>query len=215
MGFFDFFKSKPKAEIEILANDFIQKVESGTESEAKNKASEILSKIKGDLSSIMEVDDYSVVGKALFIILFMGVGGSTLSKTAIANMSYYCLCKAIQLGNKKMDSARTLLNLMLQGHSNLEGTIRNAISKHNRTTDKEVKESLTKIVYYLMKSCPGCSSGNEPAQMMEMSMDSMISQGRFGAGSTSSSVQAEGQKYFDWLRVHLEELIGDGRIVRL
>jgi hypothetical protein len=215
MGFFDFFKSKPKAEIEILANDFIQKVESGTESEAKNKASEILSKIKDDPSSIMEVAGYSVVGKALFIIQFMGVGGSTLSKTAIANMSYYCLCKAIQLGNKKTDSARTLLNLMLQGHSNLEGTIRNAISKHNRTTDKEVKESLTKIVYYLMKSCPGSSSGNEPAQMMKMSMDSMILQGRFGAGSTSSSVQAEGQKYFDWLRVHLEELIGDGRIVRL
>ena len=215
MGFFDFFKSKPKTEMEILANDFIKTVESGSEAEAKNKASVFLTKIKGQPSSILEEDNYSVVGKALFIIQFMGVGGYTLSKTAIANMSYYCLSKAIELDNKKTDSARTLLNLMLQGHSNLEGTIRNAISKHNRTTDKEVKESLTKIVYYLMKSCPGCSSGNEPAQMMEMSMDSMISQGRFGAGSTSSSVQAEGQKYFNWLRVHLEELIGDGSIVRL
>ena len=215
MGFFDFFKSKPKAVIEILANDFIQKIESGTESEVKNKASEILSKIKGDPSSIMEEDDYSVVGKTLFIIQFMGISGYDLSKAAIVNMSYYCLCKAIQLGNKKTDSARTLIHLMQQSHSYLEGTIRNAISNHNRTTEKEVKESLTKIMYYVMKSCPGCSSANEPAQMMEMSIDSMILQGRFGAGSTSSSVKAEGQKYFNWLRVHLEELIENGSIVRL
>ena len=118
MGLFDFFKSKPKAEIEILANAFIQKVESGTESESKKKATEILTKIKEQPTALMEEDDFSVVGKALFIIQFMGIGGYTLSKTAIVNMSYYCLCKAIQLGNKKTDSGKILLHLMQQSHAN-------------------------------------------------------------------------------------------------
>ena len=215
MGFFDFFKSKPKTEMEILANDFIRTVESGSEAQAKNKASVFLAKIKGQPSSILEEDNYSVVGKALFIIQFMGVGGSTLSKTAIANMSYYCLCKAIQLGNKKTDSGKTLLHLMQQSHANMEGTIRNAISIHNRPTEKEVKESLTKIMYYIMKSCPGSTSGNEQAKFMESSLDSMIIAGRLGANSTISAVQAEGQKYFNWLRVYLEGLIRDGNIVQL
>lgn len=39
--------------------------------------------------------------RLFFIIQFMGIGGYALSKTAIVDMSYYCLCKAIQLGNKK------------------------------------------------------------------------------------------------------------------
>lgn len=66
MGFLDFFKSKPKAEIEILANDFVKKVESGTEAEAKRTATELVAKIKAQPTIIMEGDDYSVVGKALF-----------------------------------------------------------------------------------------------------------------------------------------------------
>lgn len=215
MGLFDFFKSKPKAEIEILANAFIQKVECGTDSESKKKATEILTKIKEQPTALMEEDDFSVVGKALFIIQFMGIGGYTLSKAAIVNMSYYCLCKAIQLGNKKTDSGKTLLHLMQQSHANMEGTIRNAISIHNRPTEKEVKESLTKIMYYIMKSCPGSTSGNEQAKFMESSLDSMIIAGRLGANSTISAVQAEGQKYFNWLRVYLEGLIRNGNIVRL
>ena len=215
MGLFDFFKSKPKAEIDILANDFVQKVESGTEAEAKRTATELVAKIKAQPTIIMEGDDSSVVGKALFIIQFMGIGGYALSKTAIVDMSYYCLCKAIQLGKKKTDSGRTLIHLMQQSHANMEGAIRNAISEHNRPTEKEVKESLTKIMYYVMKSCPGSASGNEQAKFMESSLDSMIRAGRLGASSTISSVQAEGQKYFNWLRVYLEGLIQNGNIVKL
>lgn len=97
----------------------------------------------------------------------------------------------------------------------MEGAIRNAISEHNRPTEKEVKESLTKIMYYVMKSCPGSASGNEQAKFMESSLDSMIRAGRLGASSTISSVQAEGQKYFNWLRVYLEGLIENGNIIRL
>lgn len=215
MGFFDFFKSKPKAEIEMLADTYIQKVESGSEIESKKSASEIIRKIKEQPSVIDNVENYSVVGKALFIIQFMGIGGYALSKTAIVNMSYYCLCKAIQIGNKKTDSGKTLIHLMQQSHANMEGTIRKAISAHHSPTEKEVKESLTKIMYYVIKSCPGSSSGNQQAEFMEMSLDSMINAGRLGAGATLSSVQAEGQKYFNWLRVYLEGLIGDGKIIKL
>ena len=47
MGFFDFFKSKPKTEMEILANDFIRTVESGSEAQAKNKASAAIVYFRG------------------------------------------------------------------------------------------------------------------------------------------------------------------------
>ena len=66
-----------------------------------------------------------------------------------------------------------------------------------------------------MKYCPGSAFGNEQAKFMESSFDSMIRAGRLGASSTISSVQTEGQKYFNWLRVYLEGLIDNGNIVRL
>jgi hypothetical protein len=116
------------------------------------------------------------------------------------------------MGKKETDSAKTLLNLIQQSHSNLESSIRQAISTHNSTTEKEVKESLTKIMYYIMKSWPYSASGNQQASFMKSSLDSMINAGRLGASSTISSVRAEGQKYFNWLREYLEGAIDNGSI---
>lgn len=212
MGFFEFLKPKPKSEIEVLANNCIKKVEDGTEAEAKNAFEEMTRKIKLNPAMIKDAEDYSVVGKALFIIQFMGIGSSTLSKSTLVNLSYYCLSKSIQMGKKETDSAKTLLNLIQQSHSNLESSIRQAISTHNSTTEKEVKESLTKIMYYIMKSWPYSTSGNQQASFMKSSLDSMINAGRLGASSTISSVRAEGQKYFNWLREYLEGAIDNGSI---
>lgn len=215
MGFFDFLKSKPKSEIEILANNCIKTVESGTEAEAKNAFAEMTRKIKLNPAMIKDAENYSVVGKALFIIQFMGIGSSALSKGTLVNLSYFCLSKSIQMGKKETDSAKTLLNLIQQSHSNLEKSIRQAISTHNPTTEKEVKESLTKIMYYIMKSWPYSALGNQQASFMKSSLDSMINAGRLGAGSTISSVCAEGQKYFNWLRIYLEGLVDNGSIISL
>lgn len=212
MGFFDFLKPKPKSEIEVLANNCIKKVEDGTEAEAKKAFEEMTRKIKLNPAMIKDAEDYSVVGKALFIIQFMGIGSSTLSKSTLVNLSYYCLSKSIQMGKKETDSAKTLLNLIQQSHSNLESSIRQAIFTHNPTTEKEVKESLTKIMYYIMKSWPYSASGNQQASFMKSSLDSMINAGRLGASSTISSVRAEGQKYFNWLREYLEGAIDNGGI---
>ena len=215
MGFFDFLKPKPKSEIEVLANNCIKTVEAGTEAQAKHSFSIITEKIKANPSILRDATDFSIIGKALFIVQFMGSGNSALSKSAVVNLSYYCLSKAIQNGNKTTDSAKTLLHLLQQSHSLLETSIRKAITKHHPTTDKEVKESLTKIMYYVMKSCPGSASGNEQAKFMESSLDTMISAGRLGGNSTISSVRSEGQKYFNWLQQYLEEEIDNGRITMI
>ena len=215
MGFFDFFKPKSKSEIEILANDCIKKVETGIEFEANRSFAEISSRIKTDPKIIDDTSNYSIVGKALFIIQFMSVGNSSLSKTAVVNLSYYCLSKAILMGHCRTDSAKTLIHLLQQSHQNLEGIVRKAISAHNPTTEKEVKESLTKIMYYVIKSCPGSASGNQQAQFMESSLDSMINAGRLGVGATISSVQAEGQKYFNWLQEYIERMIDNGDITMI
>ena len=215
MGFFDFLKPKPKSEIEELANNCVKKVESGTESEAKRSFADITSRIKTNPTIINTTSNYSIVGKALFIVQLMGIDNSSLSKSAVVNLSYYCLSKAIQTGNNKTDSAKTLIHLLQQSHSNLEGTIRKAISSHNPTTDKEVKESLTKIMYYIMKSCPGSASGNQQAQFMESSLDSMIKAGRLGASSTISSVRAEGQKYFNWLYEYIGGMVYNCDIAKI
>lgn len=215
MGFFDFLKPKPKSEIEELANNCVKKVESGTESEAKRSFADITSRIKTNPTIINTTSNYSIVGKALFIVQFMGIDSSSLSKNAVVNLSYYCLSKAIQTGNNKTDSAKTLIHLLQQNHSNLEGTIRKAIYSHNPTTDKEVKESLTKIMYYIMKSCPGSASGNQQAQFMESSLDSMIKAGRLGANSNIYSVSEEGKKYFNWLKDYLELMINNQSIAHM
>lgn len=215
MGIFDFFKSKPKSEIETLAISCIHEVESGTEAKAKQAFAEMTGTIKTKPALLLEADDISSVGKALFIIQFMGIGSSKLAKNTVVNLSYLCLSKAIQIGNKKTDSANTLLLLLQQSHSYLESSIRKAIATHNPTTDKEVKESLTKIMYYVMKSCPGAASGNQQALFMESSLDSMILNGRLGADSTISSVKAEGQKYFNWLRVYIEKCVENNSIATL
>lgn len=215
MGFFDFLKPKPKSKIEELANNCVKKVESGTESEAKLSFVDITSRIKTNPTIINTTSNYSIVGKALFIVQFMGMDSSSLSKNAVVSLSYYCLSKAIQTGNNKTDSAKTLIHLLQQSHSNLEGIIRKAISSHKPTTDKEVKESLTKIMYYIMKSCPGSASGNQQAQFMESSLDSMIKAGRLGTNSNIYSVSEEGKKYFNWLKDHLELMINNQSIAHI
>lgn len=215
MGFFDFLKPKQKSEIEVLAHNCIKKVENGTETEVKKAFEEMTRKIKLTPAMIKDAEDYYIVGKALFIIQFMGIDSSTLSKSTLVNLAYFCLSKSIQMGKNETDSVKILLHLILQSHSNLEGSIRQAISIHNPTTEKEVKESLTKIMYYIMKSWPYTASGNQQAFLIKSSLDSMINTGRLGVHSTKSSVCAEGQKYFNWLREYIEEGIDNGDMVMI
>ena len=42
-----------------------------------------------------------------------------------------------------------------------------------------------------------------------------INTGRLGVGSTISSIQSEGQKYFNWLKDYIDIVIDDGAIVSM
>lgn len=213
MGFFDLFKSKPKTVLEQLAIDCVKKVETSSESVAKSAIDDLYSSIFNTPSILKDVNDYFVVGKGLFVGSFLMDNSMTSKKSRLSSLAFFFLSTSILKGKSTTDSSKSLIMMLQQSHVLIENYMRKALSVNSYPSDKEVKESITKMVYYLATEYPYSISSNEHAKFMIESLNSMLQSGRLGIGA--SAFKQQGKNYLVKLNSFIEGYINAGTVNQL
>lgn len=210
MGFFDLFRSKPKTELEQLAIDCVRKVESSSETIAKNAIDQLYSAVNNNPSILKDVNDYFTVGKGLFVGSFLMDNALSSKKSKLSALAFFYLSTSIIKGKNSNDSAKSLITLLQKSHVFIEKYKRNSLSVNSYPSEKEVKESITKMVYYLATDNPYSISNNEHAKFMINSLNSMLQSGRLGI--TAGTFKQQGKNYLERLNSYFEGYINSGNV---
>lgn len=213
MGFFDLFKSKPKTVLEQLAIDCVKKVETSSESVAKSAIDELYSSIFNNPSILKDVNDYFVVGKGLFVGSFLMENTMTSKKGRLCSLAFFYLSTSILKGRSTSDSSKSLIMTLQQSHVIIENYMRKALSVNSYPSEKEVKESITKMVYYLATEYPYSIKSNEHAKFMIESLNSMLQSGRLGI--SAGTFKQQGKNYLERLNSYFAGYINAEKVNQL